>query len=297
MFLEVERLVLYNGTLNKPTGDVKAPGCRTHVSYGGKQFLHPKRPQQSTSTTMDSVKSVLRIIEAVAHSPEIGVSDLARQLQQPKTTVQRGLMTLHEAGWIKPTNEPRRRWKITSKLFMLSRSAETEVRLRRAALPVMQTLRDETQETTHLMVREERHIVLIERVDSPLSLRTVRDLGSRSPLHTSANGKAYLAFLPAREQEDYLSGKLTQLTENSKTDPDTIRRDLAQIRKLGYATNVGEVDLHVHAVAAPVMNPEGRPIAAMAISCPSSRLPIEKMPFYGEKIIDAARQISERLAG
>ena len=168
---------------------------------------------------MDSVKSVLRIIEAVATSPEIGVSDLSRQLRQPKTTVQRGLMTLHEAGWIRPTNEPRRRWKITSKLFMLSRSAETEARLRRAALPVMQTLRDETQETTHLMVREERHLVLIERVDSPLALRTVRDLGSRSPLHTSANGKAYLAYLTAREQEDYLTGKLSQLTENSKTDP------------------------------------------------------------------------------
>jgi|EndMetStandDraft_5_1072996.scaffolds.fasta_scaffold331811_1 IclR family acetate operon transcriptional repressor len=246
---------------------------------------------------MDSVKSVLRIIEAVATSPEIGVSDLSRQLQQPKTTVQRGLMTLHEAGWIRPTNEPRRRWKITSKLFMLSRSAETEARLRRAALPIMQSLRDETQETTHLMVREERHLVLIERVDSPLALRTVRDLGSRSPLHTSANGKAYLAHLSAREQEDYLNGKLSALTENSKTDPDLIRKDLAQIRKLGYATNVGELDLHVHAVAAPVMNQEGRPIAALSISCPSSRLPIEKMPVFGEKVIAAARTVTMRLAG
>ena len=149
---------------------------------------------------MDSVKSVLRIIEAIAASPEIGVSDLSRQLNQPKTSVQRGLVTLHEAGWIKPTNEPRRRWKVTSKLFMLSRSAETEARLRRAALPIMQTLRDETQETTHLMVREERYLVLIERVDSPLALRTVRDLGSRSPLHITANGTAYLAYLPARER-------------------------------------------------------------------------------------------------
>jgi IclR family transcriptional regulator, acetate operon repressor len=245
---------------------------------------------------MDSVKSVLRIVEAIATSPEIGVSDLARQLQQPKTTVQRGLMTLHEAGWIRPTNEPRRRWKITSKLFMLSRSAETEARLRRAALPIMQSLRDETQETTHLMVREERHLILIERVDSPLALRTVRDLGSRSPLHTSANGKAFLAHLTAREQEDYLNGKLSALTENSKTDPDVIRKDLAQIRKLGYATNVGELDLHVHAVAAPVVNQEGRPIAALSISCPSARLPVDKMPFFGEKVIAAARTVSQRLA-
>ena len=129
-----------------------------------------------------------------------------------------------------------------------------------------------------------------------LALRTVRDLGSRSPLHTSANGKAYLAHLTAREQEDYLNGKLSQLTENSKTDPDLIRKDLAQIRKLGYATNIGELDLHVHAVAAPVVNQEGRPIAALSISCPSSRLPLEKMPLFGEKVIAAARTVSLRLA-
>src|SRR5262245_36793104 len=246
---------------------------------------------------MDSVKSVLRIIEAVATSPEIGVSDLARHLQQPKTTVQRGLMTLHEAGWIRPTNEPRRRWKITSKLFMLSRSAETEARLRRAALPVMQELRDETQETTHLMVREERHLVLIERVDSPLALRTVRDLGSRSPLHASANGKVFLAHLTAREQEDYLGGKLSALTENSKTDPDVLRKDIAQIKRVGYATNIGELDLHVHAVAAAVMNQEGRPIAALSISAPSSRLPLDKMASFGDKVIAAARDVSQRVAG
>lgn len=245
---------------------------------------------------MDSVKSVLRIIEAVATSPEIGVSDLARHLQQPKTTVQRGLMTLHEAGWIRPTNEPRRRWKITSKLFMLSRSAETEARLRRAALPVMQELRDDTQETTHLMVREERHLVLIERVDSPLALRTVRDLGSRSPLHTSANGKVFLAHLSTREQEDYLSGKLSALTENSKTDPDLLRKEIAQIRKLGYATNIGELDLHVHAVAAPILTQEGRPIAALSISSPAARLPLDRMASFGEKVINAARTVSQRLA-
>lgn len=246
---------------------------------------------------MDSVKSVLRIIEAIASSPEIGVSDLSRQLNQPKTSVQRGLVTLHEAGWIRPTNEPRRRWKVTSKLFMLSRSAETEARLRRVALPVMQALRDETQETTHLMVREERYLVLIERVDSPLTLRTVRDLGSRSPLHITANGKAYLAHLPAREQEDYLTGKLSAWTEKSKTDPEALRRDLSLIRKLGYATNIGELDLHVHAVAAPIINEEGRPIASMSISCPASRLPFEKFPALGQRVLAAARSVSQRLGG
>lgn len=245
---------------------------------------------------MDSVKSVLRIIEAVAASPEIGVSDLSRHLHQPKTTVQRGLMTLHEAGWIRPTNEPRRRWKVTSKLFMLSRSAETEARLRRAALPIMQALRDETQETTHLMVREARHLVLVERVDSPLVLRTVRDLGSRSLMHVTANGKAFLSQLTTREQEDYLSGKLTALTEHSKTDPESLRRDFSQIRKLGYATNFGELDLHVHAVAAAVTNQEGRPIAALSISCPSSRLPMDKAHIFGAKVLAAAREVSRRVS-
>jgi DNA-binding IclR family transcriptional regulator len=45
------------------------------------------------------------------------------------------------------------------------------------------------------------------------------------------------------------------------------------------------------------MNQEGRPIAAMSILCPAQRLPIEKMPSFGEKVIAAARNVSQRLAG
>jgi DNA-binding IclR family transcriptional regulator len=45
------------------------------------------------------------------------------------------------------------------------------------------------------------------------------------------------------------------------------------------------------------MNQEGRPIAAMSISCPASRLPLDRMATYGEKVIAAARDISQRLAG
>ncbi|WP_227590518.1 IclR family transcriptional regulator domain-containing protein, partial [Klebsiella aerogenes] len=75
------------------------------------------------------------------------------------------------------------------------------------------------------MVREGRHLVLVERVDSPLVLRTVRDLGSRSLMHVTANGKAFLANLSTREQEEYLGGKLSALTEHTKTDPESLRRD------------------------------------------------------------------------
>jgi DNA-binding IclR family transcriptional regulator len=45
-----------------------------------------------------------------------------------------------------------------------------------------------------------------------------------------------------------------------------------------------------------VLNQEGRPIAAMSISCPSSRLPLDKMPFFGEKVASAARNVTQRLA-
>jgi len=114
-------------------------------------------------------------------------------------------------------------------------------------------------------------------------------------MHVTANGKSFLANLSTREQEEYLGGKLTSLTEHTKTDPESLRRDFTQIKKVGYATNFGELDLHVHAVAAAILNPDGKPIAALSISCPASRLPMDKAHAFGAKVIAAAKAVSQRL--
>ncbi|WP_379730084.1 IclR family transcriptional regulator [Ferrovibrio xuzhouensis] len=244
---------------------------------------------------MESVKTALRVLEAVVESQLIGVSELARKLQEPKTTIQRCLTTLHDAGYVRPVDGTRRRWAVTNRLLLLSKSADPEPRLREIALPVMRWLRDETRETIHLMVPEGGEVVLIDRLDSPQPVRTVRQLGAHAPLHVASNGKAALAAMNEAEREAYIRNPLVSWTKRTITDADRLRQEIAKVRELGYAVSFGELDPEVHAVAAAILNSEGKPIATMSVSCPASRLPIELIPKYGVMVAKAAAEISRNL--
>ena len=247
---------------------------------------------------MDSVRLALTLVEHIAANGPAGVSALARALDEPKSTVQRSLETLQDAGWLRSGPDlidgRKRSWSLTSKLTSLTRDAG-QARLREAALGQMEQLRQQTQETIHLMAPDRQGMVLIERLDSPQPLRIVRALGTHSPLHASSNGKAVLAFLPEAEREARLARPMAALTERTITDPDAMRAELKRIRRAGYAANRGELDNDVRAVAAPILDAAGRPIGSMSISCPASRLGDALIPVYGEMVAAACRAVAAAL--
>ncbi len=244
---------------------------------------------------MESVKTALRVLEAVAENPLIGVSELARRLGEPKTTIQRCLTTLHEAEYVRPVPGARRRWAITMRLLLVARHAQAEPRLREIAMPTMRRLRDETRETIHLMVPDGAEVVLIDRLDSPQPVRTVRQIGAHAPLHIASNGKAALAAMNEADCETYLRGPLATWTPHTITDPERLRGEIARVRQQGYAVSFGELDSEVHAVAAAILGQDGQPVATMSISCPASRLPKELIPRYGALVKQAAAEISDNL--
>lgn len=245
---------------------------------------------------MDSVRNALALLEAVAQSPGIGVSELARRLGMPKSTAQRGLRALSAGGWVSRGVDRRDGWLAGTRLFALARLAEPAPGLRRAALPHMRALRDATGETIHLMAPDGGEVVLIERLDSTQPLRTVRQLGGRVPLHVASNGKAVLAALPAAEQEAYLAAPLFPSSRLSITDPDRLRADLAEVRAYGFAVSRGELDDGINAVAAAVLRSDGRPIGSLSISCPAARLTEARIPEYGAMVAEAARLIARDAA-
>ena len=246
---------------------------------------------------MDSVKTALRVLEQVGAAGEAGVSELARAIGEPKSTIQRDLVTLHQAGWIRPVDvQGRRRWTLSSKVLGLARRFQPALRLREHAMPVMEDLRTLTRETIHLMLREGDRVVLIERLDSPQTLRTVRQLGASTPLHAASNGKAVLAYLTGAERVAYLARPLQAFTPRTLTDPAALERDLETIRSRGYSLSDGELDPDVRAVAAAIRLETGEPVASLSISCPAFRFPDEKIGQYGEWVRQAAARIAAALA-
>ncbi len=245
---------------------------------------------------MRSVRTTFQILEAVADNQPIGLSELARRLGLPKSTVQRSLATLAELGWIRAHGQTQTRWALGERVRSLSERVDDLGRLREAALPVLGQLNSDTLETIHLAVVEARTMRLVERRDSKHPLRLVKPIGSRSPLHAGSTGKSVLAHLPEDEIEAYLSGELEASTSKTITDPDALRTKLKLIRELGYAVSDEELTEGIVSVAASIRPSDClRPIAAISISGPTLRMTPELRHQYGAKIVEAVATVSSRL--
>lgn len=208
-----------------------------------------------------SVKTALKVLEAVAEAQPVGLSELARTLEVNKSTVQRCLVTLAEAGWIRAEGEDRPRWVMTTKAFTVGSQVEQVTSIRELALPALGALQEHAGETVHLMVPEGdgRTMVLVERLDSAHPVRVFRRLGSRITLHASANGLAYLARCDAAFLDAYLAGGLASRTTHTITDPDALRAELTRVRERGYSVNEEGMEDGVVAVGAAILSRRGAP--------------------------------------
>ena len=125
-----------------------------------------------------------------------------------------------------------------------------------------------------------------------LSVNTV--IGAREPLHCTALGKAILACVGANELKDLLAPPLKRYTRRTVTSLPELRLLLRQACRNGYAIDNEEYVDGIRCVAAPIMNDQGYPIAAIGVSAPKFRLSMEKVRRFGELVHSAALEISRR---
>jgi IclR family transcriptional regulator, acetate operon repressor len=242
-----------------------------------------------------NVVNTLRVLEEVASRQPVGVGKLASSLGMPKSSVQRALLTLSEAGWIRPASGEVTRWVMTTKALAVGGRASGDLGLRDAAVPIMEDLRRHTEETIHLTVPEDNKAVLIERLETAKPVRISMALGHALPLHASANGKAVLANSGPEVIRRLLGTELPRYTDTTITDPDELRAELATIREQGFAINHGEWRPDVGSVAAAVMGGPDKPIASLSVNVPVIRLTEESAAAFGVAVTAAARSLSARL--
>ncbi|MDX3521553.1 IclR family transcriptional regulator [Streptomyces scabiei] len=247
---------------------------------------------------MKSVTRSLRILEAVAQHQPVTVGELTKLFGLPKSTVQRTLVTLNEAGWLRANRKDTTRWEIGARVLAVRPAALQGSSLFAAARDPMVSLRDAVNETIHLSVPDGLHgMVVVDRVDCAHAVRTFHTIGDTSPLHATAVGRAVLAHLPGRDVEEVTTAGLERFSDTTPADADALRAELARIRTDGYAVNRNQFRPGVCAVAAPVMDEDGTPLAAVAVSMPESRYDADRLPEWGRLVADTAAEISRRRLG
>jgi DNA-binding IclR family transcriptional regulator len=163
-----------------------------------------------------------------------------------------------------------------------------------AARPLMEALRDETGETSTLLVRNGLQRICVAAVHSQHVISQRAEPGEVAPLQSGSPSKILLAWDPDTTAA-VLERGLLKLTAHSITDPVTLTEELSQVRALGYATSQGENADGVASVGAPVRDASGKVIAALCLGGPTTRVTATWLAEHTELVTEAARQVSRRL--
>jgi DNA-binding IclR family transcriptional regulator len=199
-----------------------------------------------------SVLMAVRVLEAMALAgAPLRVSDLARQLGEPKGRVHRHLVTLKQAGLVAQEAETER-YHLTWRLFRIGQAAGEQFDVKRAADPAMHRLRDAVGQSVLLAVPTDGDPLVVHALEAPNKVSITVQPGNRPPLHCSAQGRVMLAFADDAAVARALSGKLEALTPESLTDPARIRARLALVRDRLWDTAPSEALLGINVLAAPV---------------------------------------------
>jgi DNA-binding IclR family transcriptional regulator len=253
-------------------------------------------PQPVQPPGVPALDRALTVLECIAQSRKgFSVSELSRRLTLPKSSVHLILRTFERRGYLQkqPTGG---RYRFGLKLMSLGHLALDGVELRDEARPILLRLVLATGLTAHLGILERGEVVIIERVDAATPVRVVSFVGRRMKVHSTAVGKALLAFLPPESQDAQLAqAPLEPQNERTIASAADFRRELEQVRRLGYAFNDQEDELGVRAVGAPILSAEGTPLAAISIVGTTGQLALDRVAAIGEAVRDAAREISAHM--
>lgn len=224
--------------------------------------------------------------------PELGVREIARQLELHPSTVGRMLTTMTSLG-ILTQDRDSHRYRMGSKVLSWSAVYMSNLDLRAEARPYMEGVYKETKETVSLYLLDGNTRVCIERLESPHTVRMVARVGERMPLYAGASGKTLLAFLPLDKREEILPKiQLERLTDKTIVDMHALQDELTLIQKRGYAISLGERVEGASSVAAPIFDAGNRVVAAMNISGPTTRFTKQKIQAYAELLVGATSRLS-----
>jgi DNA-binding IclR family transcriptional regulator len=257
--------------------------------------MTPPMVRTSTRPLVQSVARCLDLLEALAAPGELGLVEIAKRTGLQPSTAHRLLATLTERGYTLQSEETGR-YLLGYKLLELASFVNARTtHLRALARPYLASVQRVTGETANLTVFEPPDVVFLDQVEGTRSVRMFTQVGLAVPAHTSASGKAILAYQAPEVIDALILGGLPRLTAHTITAADELRKELGRIRRRGYAIDNEEHEEGVSCVSAPIVDFEGNVRAAISVSAPTQRIHGADIKELGELITGRAAEVSRAL--
>ena len=227
----------------------------------------PAQPNAQSSQVKSATRTLDIIEYVVAHPRPLVAQEIATALGIPVSSLSYLLATLVERDYLVREG---RRYSPGPGLQKLQMHAEAYSLADRAA-PLVRTLRIQLNETTTFWVREGWEVEALVTESSEQALRYAVPTGNRLPMHALASGKALLAALPDDELDRYFAEtERVRFTPATVTAEKALRRQIAEIRRTGFAVTDEEFSLGIRGVGR-VVTIGGDPVGALSVAVPKAR--------------------------
>jgi DNA-binding IclR family transcriptional regulator len=254
-------------------------------------------PEDAPTSKDGQIPTNLRLLIILEEVARLGVSvkptDLIESMGLPKPTIHRLLQTAEAEGFLQRDIDGRS-YGPGDRLRALAVNTMSSERVRTARLAIMKSAAEEIGETINLATPDREGMTYLDRVETKWPLRIQLPRGTQVPFHCTASGKMYLSSLKSTTLNSVLNSKpLEKLTEQTISDPEVLRRELAEIRKQGFSQDNEEFMTGMAAIAVPILDPQDRLLATLSVHAPVTRCSLEQIIGFLEPLRTAADKLSE----
>ena len=214
--------------------------------------------------TVAATEMSFRIIEALRRKEKAGVSELAHELDMPKSTTHKHLTTLRSIGYVVKDDDI---YRLSLRFHGLGTAARSHFELVDLARKPLEKLAETTERSTNLMIFEHGYGYHALRITPPGADPLPFHEGERLPLHATAGGKAILAYLPEEKRRRILNHhELTAFTDNTVTDRDELTEELQNVHDNRRAYDNGEYREGMQCIASPITNENNGVVGAVSVT-------------------------------
>lgn len=239
-------------------------------------------------STLERGLSVLRAFGK--DNPQMTLSEVAEATDLSPAAARRCLNTLVKLGYVAKHH---RHFLLRPEVMSFASAYLDSMSLGELVRPHLQAVRDETGDSSSLAVLSGYDILYLVHVSTNRMIRLAAGVGTRYPAYATSLGRAMLAFEHEEVRNHYLdTGTFTSFTEHTVTSRADLRRLFLDVRKSGYAATQDELDYGLISIAVPILDDQGRSLAAINCSTSTSRVGKEELIHTRLPILqNAARSI------
>lgn len=244
---------------------------------------------------VQSIDRAIQILNCFSEKrPELKLTEIAEELDLNKSTVHGIINTLKYHGLI-DQDEESQKYRLGVTLMKLGDLASSSIDIIKFTRPYLVDICNQIEETVHLGTLDNLEVVYIDKIESTQSMRIASSRGTRNPAYCTGIGKSMLAYLDEKALEKLLKQDLVKYTDNTITDKDELLKELAKVRKAGYAFDNEENNIGLFCIAVPIFDHLGNANYAISVSGPSVRMTEEKIQLTKTLLEKACKEISHNI--